>query len=304
MVNNSQSNSYQVWDFTAYGGRFWPGRELAVAAPYAVRETLTQAGIGGACVALMEGPWYRDTRAANEALAELIARERDFFVPLACVDPSANYAAADLRHAVNDLGFAGVRLYPTYHHYFLDDEGAIDLARAAADFGVPVFVTLMIEEDRFAHPAVRTYPLVRPNPGAPKRERTVMHIASGVEERPIPPLIELLRRAPETTFVVSEATVDEAYAVLRRSELGPERIFFDTGRMDRPTVGLDCLVEQVGHQQLVLGTNAPFFYPEGALMGLMYRRFDEQVSLDILAHNYAASAVLARTVAKTTQYAG
>ncbi|MCC7353604.1 MAG: amidohydrolase family protein [Anaerolineae bacterium] len=283
-----------IVDFNTYVGTWWPGHELADGRPEAVRESLAEVGIEAAFVSLMEAPWFRDQQVGNERLARLVEKDREFFLPVACLDPTATFWPEDLERSVAGLGMVGVRLYPTYHHYYLDDEPVIALARKVGRRGLPLFVTLMMEEDRFAHPAVREIPLRRkqavtattpPAPGA-------MVVDGSLKENPIPPLAALLRAAPETTVVVTMAAVEEAFSILRDRSLSAGRVYFDVSRMDKPTVGLDRLVGAVGAEHLVLGTHAPFQYPTGAVMNLAYRSFGDEVGQRILARNYQASSVL------------
>jgi predicted TIM-barrel fold metal-dependent hydrolase len=289
-----------IVDADAYVGRFWPGHELADGQPESVRASLASMGVGAAFVALMEAPWYRDQQVGNDLLARLVEPHRDYFVPLACIDPSAAYASEDLNRCVAALSMAGVRLFPTYHHYCLDDVRVVELARELGLRGLPAFVTLMMEEDRFAHPAVREKLLAGGPPGdaAPRTEAEAIYMPSGLGEEPLPPLIELIAQAPDTTFVISMAQVEHAHALLNVSGLCDNRVFFDIGRMDKPTLGLDQLVAAHGAEQLVFGSHAPFHYPQGSVLNLAYRSFSADVSRAILSDNYLRSPVLRAAVGR------
>jgi predicted TIM-barrel fold metal-dependent hydrolase len=240
---------------------------------------------------------------ANERLSQMIQDHRDFFLPLACLDPTAAYWQEDLVRCIHELGMVGARLFPTYHHYFLDDEPVVEFASELCRLDLPVFISLMVEEDRFAHPAVKTLPLSRSEPAALEPESGIgrIHVATRVKESPIPSLMNLLSKAPRTTFVILMAHADQALPVLCQQDLASDRIFFDISRMDKPTLGLDDLVQKAGSKQLVLGTNTPFLYPEGALMNLAYREFSdgsEAIVQDILSRNFSASDILSAAVRK------
>ena len=294
-----------IVDSNAYVGNWWPGHELADGRPEVVRKSLAEVGVEAAFVSLMEAPWFRNQQTGNERLAQLVEKERDFFLPVACLDPTATFWPEDLERSVSDLGMVGVRLYPTYHHYYLDDEPVMALARAVGERGLPLFVTMMVEEDRFAHPAVRELSLRRKEAAtAPPPAPTGMMVVEGtLRENPIPPLATLLRRAPETTVVVTMAGVEEAFSILRDRSLSAGRVYFDVSRMDKPTVGLDRLVEAVGAEQLVLGTHAPFQYPAGAVMNLAYRSFGDPVGQLVMDQNYEVSPVLSAAVRKLRRMA-
>jgi predicted TIM-barrel fold metal-dependent hydrolase len=48
--------------------------------------------------------------------------------------------AGELRRKVEDEGFRGVKLYPTYQHYYLNNTMMYPLYQAAQDLGVPVLI--------------------------------------------------------------------------------------------------------------------------------------------------------------------
>jgi predicted TIM-barrel fold metal-dependent hydrolase len=261
-----------VIDFSAYVGSFWPGREFVQGDPKTVREALAKSGFDGAFVALMEGPWYRDEQAGNKRLADIVAKQLDFFIPLACIDPTAVYCKEDVDECLDGLGMAGIKLYPQYHHYALDDPRVVALSKYMAEKKRPVFITMLIEEDRFAHPAIKV--------AAPQ----------------IDELTELVSGADETTFVINMARTGGMKKILKDREFGRGRIFFDTAKMDQQTIDLDGLVSSFGPERFVMGTNAPFFYPEGAVMNLAFRTIDQDAVKAILQNNYASSPVLKRIV--------
>lgn len=260
-------------DFDAYVGDYWPGRE-ADGRPAQVRARLTRTGFGAAFVALLEGPWYRDYQAANRRLSELVAEDRDFFLPLGCVDPTAIYWMEDLDTCTGELGMTGVKLYPGYHHYSLDEQCVTDLCDYAGESGFPVFISMMAEEDRFAHPAVKS--------AIPATDA----------------LFALLAKASNTTFVVNMLGAGGLSRRLSDLEDGERRIFFDTTRMDKDTLSLDELVAESGSEWFVVGSHAPFFYPEGAIFNLGFRTITREAIGEILKENQQTNAVLREAIAK------
>jgi uncharacterized protein len=277
-----------IVDADAYVGSFWPGSELVDGRPDAVRARLEAMGVEVAFAALMEGAWYRDQRRANDQLADMVHAHRDFFRPLACIDPTASYAEEELTRCIDALDMRGVRLFPTYHHYRLDNPRVATLAHEAGRRRIPVFVTLMMEEDRFAHPAVAEMPLDK----AELRDMTAVHLAPGLGSSLLRPLAALIASAPDSTFVVGMASVDQAHALLSLPMMCDGRVFFDIARMDRPTTGLDMLIGKHGAASLVFGSHAPFLYPEATLLNLAYRTFSGEHRQAILAANWTVNDVL------------
>ena len=64
-------------------------------------------------------------QSGNRRLADLVTDHRDFFAPLACIDPTAPYWQEDLETSIDELGMSGIRIYPVYHHFDLDDERGV-----------------------------------------------------------------------------------------------------------------------------------------------------------------------------------
>lgn len=82
----------------------------------------------------------RMCREYNDLLAEVIDEHPDRFVGAAEVPVGTEYAADELRRAVEDLGFGAVNICTHAHGSLPDEEVYFDMYRAAEDLGVPVLV--------------------------------------------------------------------------------------------------------------------------------------------------------------------
>jgi len=86
---------------------------------------------------------YRDASAADiaplEYVAEAVAEHPDRFIPFARMAPGDGVSASVLlRRAVEEWGFAGLKLHPVTTFQPPTAEGTIRLTRTAAELGIPV----------------------------------------------------------------------------------------------------------------------------------------------------------------------
>jgi predicted TIM-barrel fold metal-dependent hydrolase len=136
-------DEYTDWLLNWLGGH--GGKELldhlsqVLSSPEAMLEYLDDQGIDFA-VALAETTPSITGTSPNERVADFcLASER--LIPFANINP---YVIADLagelRHCVSDLGCRGLKLYPTYQHFYANDSRLYPLYAEAQRLAVPVMV--------------------------------------------------------------------------------------------------------------------------------------------------------------------
>jgi predicted TIM-barrel fold metal-dependent hydrolase len=92
-------------------------------------------GVDAAVVLAEESPITTGV-VTNERVRDL-CQGSDRLVPFASFDPNrVDDPAGELRRLVEADGFRGLKLYPSYQHFFPDDPGLSPLFAAAADLGV------------------------------------------------------------------------------------------------------------------------------------------------------------------------
>jgi uncharacterized protein len=76
----------------------------------------------------------------TETVLELAARVPDFWIPFASVDPVTDAdPGALLRRYLAD-GARGLKLYPSYQHYYPNERRVYPLYEACVEYGVPVLL--------------------------------------------------------------------------------------------------------------------------------------------------------------------
>jgi predicted TIM-barrel fold metal-dependent hydrolase len=76
----------------------------------------------------------------NEAVVEL-CREVDCLIPFCNINPFLVTDLADaLERYVTEMGFRGIKLYPTYQHFYANDNRIYPLYAKAQELGIPVMI--------------------------------------------------------------------------------------------------------------------------------------------------------------------
>jgi len=106
---------------------------------YEVRGSVDVAGVTG-----VPGPPSIDK--GNDYIAALKMKYPEIFITMATVNPKyrgVRAAVAELGRAINDLGMDGLKLYPMYDHWAVNDRDlAFPIFEAAADLEIPVMIHL------------------------------------------------------------------------------------------------------------------------------------------------------------------
>jgi len=107
--------------------------------PGLFEELLTAEGVDYACI-LAELSHVTTGVCTNEQV-RAFCRGRNRLVPFCDINPHLFSSLGDeLHRKVEDEGFRGVKLYPTYQHYYLNDPRLYPLYQAAQELAIPVLI--------------------------------------------------------------------------------------------------------------------------------------------------------------------
>jgi predicted TIM-barrel fold metal-dependent hydrolase len=111
----------------------------SVLTPEGITRYLRENGVDYA-VALAEISPITTGVLSNEAVAEL-CQEVDCLIPFCSINPFlVADLAGELERYVTDLGFRGLKLYPTYHHFYANSNRIYPLYAKAQELGIPVMI--------------------------------------------------------------------------------------------------------------------------------------------------------------------
>jgi hypothetical protein len=136
-------------DISAHLGR-WPFRPFE-ASIESLLKRMDRTDVDLAVVSNLHGLFYQNPQRANEELHEWLAASRaasSRFIPFAVINPSYPDWHEDVRVCFEAFGFRGIRLYPQYHDYWMNDSGLSDLLSWAEASGVPVGFSLRMVDAR------------------------------------------------------------------------------------------------------------------------------------------------------------
>jgi len=114
-------------------------------------ERMDSFGVDISVISNMNGIFYKDTHAGNEELYDEWQSDKKFktrFIPFGIINPMYGGWEYDLEVCAKKFNMKGIRLYPKYHDYSLNEPSFIKLVRNARDMGLIVAFTLRMFDTR------------------------------------------------------------------------------------------------------------------------------------------------------------
>jgi len=107
--------------------------------PGEFEELLTAEGVDYACI--LAELSHSTTGVCTNEQVQAFCQGRKRLIPFCDINPHLfTDLGSELRHKVEVEGFRGVKLYPTYQHYYLNDPRIYPLYQAAQDLKIPVLI--------------------------------------------------------------------------------------------------------------------------------------------------------------------
>lgn len=246
----------------------WPVRHPGAVTPGQLAARLRRHGVTSAWAGSFDGALHTDLAAVNSRLAEACAAGADgaFFRPFGTVNPLFPDWEEDLRRCHEVHRMPGVRLYPNYHGYALNDPSFPRLLAAAARRGLLVQIALSIEDDRSQNPALTAAP---------------------VNVAPLPELLAGLPGARVMLLNASSRILGPGNPLLAR--LGQAGALFELSTLEG-VAGVASLFARLPGLRLAFGSHSPYYYFESALLKLQESALSP-AQLAAVSHGHAAAAL-------------
>lgn len=221
----------------------WPMRRLPFDEPPALYKKLRSNGVTQAWAGSFEGLLHRDMAGVNARLAR-VCREsaKGFWVPFGCVNPASAGWQEDLRRCHEEHSMPGVRIYPGYHGYKLDDPLFAEFLDAVRSHNLILQVAVTLEDIRVQHPRLQ---------------------APSVDLKPLPALLAAL---PGLKVVLLNWNRALSVSVVPALASGGN-VFLDIATQEG-VAGVSDLLKQVPPTAVVFGSHSPFYYFESAMLKL------------------------------------
>lgn len=221
----------------------WPLRRVRLDDTAGLVSMLRRQGVAQAWAGSFESLLHKDMAGVNARLAGECRREgAGLLVPFGSVNPKLPDWEEDLRRCVEEHRMPGLRLYPNYHGYKLDDPAFARLLRLAADRGLVVELAMIMEDERMMHPLLRVPPT---DPA---------------------PLAGVLKQTPGLRLVLVNALRmlrDQALVDL----VSAGEICIEISMLDA-VGGVGDLLAKLPPGRVLFGSYAPLFYFESAALKL------------------------------------
>lgn len=245
----------------------WVARHTWAASPAVLAEKLRHHGVTSAWVGSFEGVLHTDISGVNARLSDACARESGGLLrAFGTINPSLPDWEEDLRRCHEVHHMAGVRLFPNYHGYTLDDRRFATLLEVAARRGLLVQIALNIEDDRSQNPVLTAVP-----------------VQAG-------PLVEIVPKIPNARVMLlnSGSRVLGANPSMLQG-LAAVGVHFEIATLEG-VAGIESLLQRAPGIKLSFGSHAPYFYFEAALLKLQESALTG-VQLSAISHANAQTAL-------------
>lgn len=221
----------------------WPLLRLPLDATDRLVDKLRSQGITQAWAGSFEALGREDLTAVNDRLVEACARNGEgILLPFGSVNPVAEGGMDEMSRCARVHNMRGIRLYPNYHGYALDDPLFEGLLHHAAALNLVVQLVVMLEDDR------------------------PVHRLPGGDPVDISPLAAVVRKVSGLKLVLLNALGRVRGSALE-ALLDAGDVSVDMAMLEG-VGGLETLLAKVARERILFGSHAPFFYFEAAALKL------------------------------------
>lgn len=250
--------------FTGIG--CWPFRKLRHADVRELTALLKSERIDRAVVYPLSSILAKDCMEGNREVAGAARDHPSVIIPFACVNPAFPGWRADFAECFEEMSFRGLRLFPTYHGYDFGDGCFLEIIEVAEKIGIPVVLTVRVEDERQHHWLVKVPPL------------------------DIKAAADVIRDYPHVHFVLSGAAYSELLSI-KQPLKHVDNWCFDIARMQGrhdnpgPVEVVVRALDDFGAERMLFGGNAPFQYVKSSLLKVQRASIGESDRELILSGN-------------------
>ena len=236
-------------DTNVFLGR-WPFRRLPLDEASLLVKRLREQGVEQAWAGSFDAVLHQDVDGVNGRLANLCRRtDEKLLLPIGTVNPALPDWEEDLRRCQEKYQMRGIRVFPNYHRYAVNDAACVKLLKLATERGLFVQLVVSMEDERTQHPLVQV-PHVDLAP--------LVEVVKGVNGLRLQLLNAFRSLRPDLLLkLVNAGHVSVEIATLEG------------------VAGVEELLKQVPLERVMFGSLAPLFYFEAAALKLKESKLNE-----------------------------
>lgn len=227
-------------DINAYVGH-WPFMQLKYNTCEALGQRMDKFGVDVSLISSLNGIFYKNTQSANKELYDEIKaskRYRDRLVPFAVINPIYAGWRQDMETCLSKMGMKGIRLYPQYHDYEMNDPSLIELVKRARDMGVPVAFNYRMVDSRQRSWMDVDYVAYTPKP-----------------EWSLKDIMPIIRAVPDAKYIILNVANSMSLDKNDTDVFQKAQVLIDTS--GRSLTDLGSLLKTQGSERFAFGTHSP-----------------------------------------------
>lgn len=232
-----------ITDVNVYQSR-WPTRRLHGDDILQMEKILAEKGVSEAWISSFDGLLHKDIGGVNQRLYDDCKMCREVKLkPFGVINPVLPDWQEDVLRCALKWKMPGVRLFPNYHGYSLDDTRFVDLLKFASERSLIISISLQLEDERMMHRLLRVPPV---DPA---------------------PLVEAFTIVPNARVLLLNAkqTIRSNTAV--QQLIADRNLYIDTAMLEG-LGAISQLLTSIPLEKILFGSNAPLFYFQAAILKL------------------------------------
>jgi predicted TIM-barrel fold metal-dependent hydrolase len=234
----------------------WPFRKLYKNTFEHVQKIHRANNISRAYIASINSIFYNDPFEGDQELHEII-KDTNYHHVLT-INPKLPGYIQDVKEGIDKFNIKGVRIYPGYHGYTLEDGDLKNLCQLLNDYDLPLFVSLRMEDERLNY-------LSKPEKVQPS------DIISFLSDRSDNKIILLTAFFSELTSL-AEVINNHKYAR------------FDTSGLKDQLFNIEKLLTVFSPERIVYGSLYPLYTFSSTYLAIKEAKIDDSIKEDILTH--------------------
>lgn len=238
----------------------WPFRKIYKNSFEDLEKVHNDNDIAYGYVSSLNSIFYHDPFEGDEELHEMIKGSQ--YKHILTINPKLPCYKDDIKRGLELFDIKGVRIYPGYHSYSLDNKIVDELCEYLKALGLPLFLTVRMEDERL------DYIL---QPAVPSTEE----------------ISSLVSRHPGNTILLLDIRFHEIVA-LKEHINSDSKVFFDTSGLKDWLFVVEKLLEQVDANKMVYGSQHCLYCLKSSLLLVEKAQIEESVKEKIFTGNIEA----------------